>query len=76
MQPPAETNYDIVVQTSVTLSANEVWNLGQKDLRYLNVWCDNVTCSNMVFYDNGMFVESFSGSSNGMRVMHVGGAPD
>jgi len=40
MQPPVETNYDIVVQNSVTPSANGVCNLGQKDLRYLNVSTD------------------------------------
>ena len=49
MQPPVETKYDIVVQSSVTPSANGVWNLGLKDLRYLNVWCDNLACSNLVF---------------------------
>ena len=75
MQPPTEANYDIVVQNSVTPSANDVWNLGQKDLRYLSVWCDNVACSNLVFQDNGMVVGSFSGSYNDMRDKPVGGAP-
>jgi hypothetical protein len=35
--PPVETNFDIVVQNNVTPSANTTYNLGQKDLRFLNV---------------------------------------
>ena len=42
MLPPVETNYDIVVQNNVTPSANMTYNLGQNNLRYLNVWSENV----------------------------------
>ena len=73
MLPPAETNYDIVVQNSLTPSANLVYNLGQKDLRYSTVWCDNLACSNLFFHDNGVFVGSFSGSYNDLRDKPAGG---
>ena len=76
MQPPGlETSYETVVQISVTLGANGVWSLGQKDLRYLNVWCYNLACSNQVFQDNGIVVGSFSDSYNDLRDKPLGGAP-
>jgi hypothetical protein len=49
MQPPAETNYDIVVHNSVNPNVNLAWNMGQKELRYLNIWCDNEANSNLDF---------------------------
>ena len=73
MLPPVETNYDIVVHNSLTPSANLVYNLGQKDLRYSTVWCDNLACSNLFFHDNGVFVGSFSGSYNDLRDKPAGG---
>jgi hypothetical protein len=47
---PVEINYDLVLGNSATPSANTTFNLGQKDLRYLNVWSDLVACSNVAFY--------------------------
>ncbi len=62
MLPPVETNYDLVMQNNVTPSANTTYNLGQKDLRYLNVWSDQVACSNIGFHSGGNFVGVFDGS--------------
>ena len=80
MLPPEETNYDIVVQNSVTPSANVVWNPGQYDLRYSNVWCDKIACNNLVFHDNGEEVGAFSGNYNELRdnltINEGGGAPE
>jgi hypothetical protein len=67
MLPPVETNYDLVVQNSVTPSANTTYNLGQKDLRYLNVWSDQVACSNIGFHSGGNFVGTFDGSYASLR---------
>ena len=67
MLPPVETNYDLVVGNSVTPSANMTFNLGQKDLRYLNVWSDSMTYSKNVFHSGGKFIGAFSGSYNEMR---------
>jgi hypothetical protein len=35
--PPVQTNFNFVVGNNVTPSANLVFNMGQKDLRFLNV---------------------------------------
>jgi hypothetical protein len=59
MLPPVESNYDIVVQNSVTPSANAVYNLGQSDLSYQNVLTDNVACSTIGFHSEGEFVTFF-----------------
>jgi hypothetical protein len=71
MLPPVETNFDLVVQNSVTPNTNATYNLGQKDLRYLNVWSENVACSNIDFHENGNFIGVFDGSYNSLR-----GKPD
>jgi hypothetical protein len=67
MQPPAETNYGIVIQNTTTPSANVAWNLGPKKLRYLNVRCDYLVYSNLVFHNNGMVVGHFPRSYNDLR---------
>ncbi len=67
MMLPLETNFDLVVQNSVTPCAHLTFNLGQKDLRYLNVWSDVVACSNIGFHQGGELIGSFSGSYNELR---------
>jgi hypothetical protein len=67
MLPPVETNFDIFVVNSVTPSANTTYILGQKDLRYLNLWSDLVTCSNFGFHSDGVFIRAFSGSYDDLR---------
>jgi hypothetical protein len=67
MLPIVETNYDIVVANSVTPSARTTYNLRQKDLRYLNVWSENVACPNIDFYSGGNFVGTFNGSYDSLR---------
>ena len=67
MLPLADTNYDLVVENSATPSANMTFNLGQKDLRYLNVWSDIMACSNIDFHSGGNFIGVFSGSYNELR---------
>ena len=67
MLPPAETNLDIVVGNSVTPSANMTWNLGQKDLRFLNVWSENVAYLNIDFHFGGDFIGVFDGSYDSLR---------
>ena len=42
----------------------------------MNVWCDNLACSNVVFQDNGMVVGSLSGSYNDPRDKPLCGAPE
>ena len=65
--PRVDYNYDIVVGNSVTPSTNTTYNLGQKDMRYLNVWSDLVACSNVPFHSGGNFTGNFSGSYNELR---------
>ena len=65
--PPVKTNYDLVVQNSVTPSANTTYNLWQKDLRYLSAWSDLVACSNVAFRSSGDFIGVFSGSYNELQ---------
>ena len=67
MLPPVETNYDIVVQNSATPPATSTYNLGQKDLRYLNVWSDLVACSNVAFHSGGNYIGAFDGSYDSLR---------
>jgi hypothetical protein len=67
MLPQVETNYDLVVQNSVTPSMNTTYNLGQKDLRFLTVWSENVACSNLSFHSDGNFVSTFDGSYASLR---------
>ena len=67
MLPPDETNFDLVVENSVTPSANTTSNLGQKDPRFLNTWSDLVACSNVAFHSEGNFIGAFSGSDNELR---------
>jgi len=67
MLPPVETNYDLVVKNSLIPSANTTNNLGQKDLRYLNVRSENVACSNIDFHSGGNFVGTFNGSYDSLR---------
>ncbi len=62
MLPPTTGNYDLVVKNSVTPSANTTYYLVQKDLRYLNVWSENVACLNIDFHENGNFIGSFDES--------------
>ena len=73
--PPVETNFDIVVQKNVTPSAHLTNNLGQKDLRYLNVWSDVLACSHIGFHQEGNFIGAFSGSYNEPRDKPTFGAP-
>jgi len=68
MLQQVEKNYDLVAQNNVTPSANMTYNLWQKDLRYLNVWSENVACSNIDFHENGNFIGSFDGSYDSLRV--------
>ncbi len=67
MLPPEEINIDMVLQNLVTPSLNLTWNLGQKDLRYLNVWSEVVACSNIGFRSGGNFIGAFSRSYNEVR---------
>jgi hypothetical protein len=67
MNPPEETNFDIVVQNSVTPSANLAYNLGQKLLRYRNVWTDNVICNTVAFHSDGVLNGTFTGSFTELR---------
>ena len=67
MLPPVETNFDLVIGNSVTPSANTTFNLGQKDLRHLNVWSNNMACSNIDLHSGGNFIGVFSGSYNELR---------
>jgi hypothetical protein len=67
MLPPVETNYDLVMQNNVTPSAKTTYNLGQKDLRYLNVWSDLVACSNVAFHSGENFIGVFDGSYDSLR---------
>jgi hypothetical protein len=67
MLPPVQTNFDLVVENSVTPSANTALNLRQKDLRYRNVWSDNMACSNIDFHSGGNFIGSFDGSYDSLR---------
>jgi hypothetical protein len=67
MLPPILTNYDLVVGNSMTPSANTTCNLGQKDLRFLNGWSDQVACSNIGFHSGGNFVGVFDGSYASLR---------
>ena len=60
----------------MTPSANTAFNLGQKDLRYLNVWSDVAAFSNLGFYQEGNFIEAFSGSYNELRDKPTFGAPE
>ena len=62
MLPPAEINYDIVVQNSVTPSVDMAYNLSLKDLRYLNVHAEYVTCTEIGFQSGGNFIGSFPGA--------------
>ena len=73
---PVETNLVIVVKNSVTPSAHLTYNLGQKGLRYLNVWSDVVACSNLGFHQEGNFIGAFSGSYNELRDKPTLGAPE
>jgi hypothetical protein len=75
MLPPAETNFDVVVQNNVTPSAHVTYNLGQKDLQYLNVWSVNARCSNLII-QNGEEQLQFNGSYNQLRDKPTFGAPD
>jgi hypothetical protein len=67
MLPPVSTNYDLVVGNSVTPIANSTFNMGQKDLRCLIVWSENVACSNIDFHENGNFIGSFDGWYGSLR---------
>jgi hypothetical protein len=67
MLPPVETNFDLVVGNTVTPCVNATYDLGQKDLRYLNVWSDLVTCSNIAFHSGGNFIGAFNGSYDSLR---------
>ncbi len=73
MIPPVETNFDVVVQDNVTPSVQVTYNLGQKDMRYLNVGSDVVACSNIGFHQGGDLFGSFSGSYNELRDKPTGG---
>ena len=68
MLPPAETNYDIVIQNSVTPNAYLAYNLGQKDLRYLNGNAEYVTCSEIGFQSGGNFIGPFPGATTSSRI--------
>ncbi len=67
MLPLVETNFDLVVQNSATPSVNASYNLGQNNLRYLNVWSDLVACSNVAFHENGNFIGAFNGLYDSLR---------
>ena len=73
--PPEETNFDLVVQNSVTPSAHLTYNLGQKDLRYLNVWSENASSSNLIFQNCDDQLK-FNGSYEQLRDKPIFGAPD
>jgi hypothetical protein len=76
MLPPAQTNYDIVMQNSVTVITNLTYNQGQKDLRYLNVWSDRVACSNVAFHSGRNFIKEFFGSYLQLRDKPTFSEPD
>ena len=67
MLPVAGTNYDIGVQSSATPSVDMAYNLGQKDLRYLNDHAEYMTYSEIGFQRDESFIEAFSGSCNELR---------
>jgi hypothetical protein len=67
MLPPVETNFDLVVQNNVTSSVNLNSNLGQKELRYLNLHTEIATCSNIGLRLAINFIGTFSGSYNELR---------
>ena len=67
MLSPAENHYDIVVQNSATPSADLAYNLGQKNLFYLNAHAEYVTCFKIGFQSGRNFIGSFSGSYNELR---------
>ena len=48
MLPPEETHFDLVDLNSVTPSVNLTWNVGEKDLRCLNVLSKFVCCSDLI----------------------------
>ena len=67
MLPHIETSFDLVAQNNINPSANSTYNMGQKDLRYLNVWSDLVATSNIAYHYGGNFIGAFSGSYNELR---------
>jgi hypothetical protein len=67
MFPPVQTNLDLGVGNNVTPSASLVFNMGQKDIRFLNVWSENTICSNIGFHSGGNIYARFSGSYNELR---------
>jgi len=73
MLPPEETNFDLVVQNSVTPSLNLTWNLGQKDPKYLVRIC---VCGSNLFLQNVEDQIQFNGSYNQLRDKPTFGAPD
>jgi hypothetical protein len=71
MNPPEKNNLDIVVQNSVTPSANLVYNLGQKLFRYRNVWSDNVICNTVAFHFDGVLNGTFTRSFKELRYNRI-----
>ena len=74
MLPPDETNFTIVVQNNVTPSAHLTYNIGQNNLRYLNVWSEYMCCSNLII-QIGEDQLQFNGSYNKLRDKPTVGAP-